>query len=184
MNSKNMSPYEGLGEQIAIGSVVYNQILEHYYREALLLDNIRLSDWAAMLAEDLVYTVPMRQTRGAENNARSVIRSVMHMDEDYGSIMLRVMRLGGKSAWAENPPSRIRRFVNNVQVFATDKDDEFDVINYLLVTRNRFDDDFFDLIPCERHDRLRKVQDEYKLVRREALIDQALLGTPNLQIFL
>ena len=184
MSDKKLSVYEGLGDPVAIGSETYNEILQYYYTEALLLDNIKLQEWGTMLAEDLVYTVPVRQTRSLEDTSATVIRSVMHMDDDYGSIIGRIMRLCGKSAWAENPPSRIRRFVNNVQVFATDKSDEFDVINYLLITRNRFDDDFFDLIPCERHDRLRKVGGGYKLARREALIDQALLGTPNLQIFL
>ena len=184
MSENTLSVYEGLGSTVSIGSTTYNEVLQHYYTESLLLDNVKLMEWAGLLAEDLVYSVPMRQTRGLSEQSASVIRSVMHMDEDYRSVMGRVMRLSGKSAWAENPPSRIRRFVTNVQVFETDQADEFDVINYLLISRNRFDDDFFDLIPCERHDRLRKVDVGYKLSRREVIIDQALIGTPNLQIFL
>ena len=178
------SPTAGLGNLIAIGSEHYNRVLQHYYTEALMLDNLQLSDWAALLAQDLVYTVPMRQTRSVDETAESYIRSVMHMDESYGSIMGRIMRLSGKSAWSENPASRVRRFVSNVQVFETEQADELASINYSLVTRNRFDDDFFDLIPCERHDRLRVTDDGLLLCRREVRIDQALLGTPNLSIFL
>ena len=178
------SPTADLGQPVAIGSEIYNQVLQHYYTEALLLDNLHLKEWGEMLAEDLVYTVPMRQTRSVEETEESYIRSVMHMDENYGSIMGRIMRLSGKSAWSENPASRIRRFVSNVQVFETDKKSEVNTINYQLVTRNRYDDDFFDLIPCQRHDTLRMDGDGFKLVNREVRIDQALLGTPNLSIFL
>tara|TARA_R110002110_G_C13470525_1_gene720983 strand:+ start:102573 stop:103124 length:552 start_codon:yes stop_codon:yes gene_type:complete len=173
-----------MGSVVAIGSDVYNQVLQHYYTEALLLDSIRLQEWGATLAQDLLYTVPVRQTRTVEDIQASYIRSVQHMDDDYGSIMGRIMRLSGRSAWSENPPSRIRRFVSNVQVFETTTAGEYASINYLLITRNRFDDDFFDLIPCQRNDILRVVDDGFQLVRREVLIDQALLGTPNLSIFL
>jgi 3-phenylpropionate/cinnamic acid dioxygenase small subunit len=173
-----------LGEAVAVGSELYNQVLQHYYNEALLLDHIKLQEWAATLAEDLRYTVPVRQTRTVQDTAESVVRTVMHMDDDYRSIMGRVMRLSGRSAWAEDPPSRLRRFVSNVQVFETAKQDEFSVISYLLITRNRFDDDFFDLIPCERRDLVRRDGAGFKLATREVIIDQALLGTPNLAIFL
>lgn len=172
------------GNPVAIGSEAYNQILQHYYHEALLLDHGRLDEWGATLAEDISYSVPMRLTRGAHDLESSIVRSVMHMDDDYRSLMGRIIRLAGKSAWAEDPPSRIHRFVSNVQVFETDNDSEFDVINYMLLTRNRFDDDTFDLIPCERHDRLRRHENGFKLAYREAIMDQALLGTPNLAIFL
>lgn len=56
--------------------------------------------------------------------------------------------------------------------------------SYLLLTRNRFDSASFDLIPCERHDVIRKTESGYQLARREVIIDQAVLGTPNLGIFL
>jgi 3-phenylpropionate/cinnamic acid dioxygenase small subunit len=184
MSANQASANLDLGDTVAIGSELYNQILQHYYHEALLLDHIRLQEWGATLAEDLRYTVPLRQTRTVRDSAASVVRSVMHMDDDYRSIMGRILRLSGKSAWAEDPPSRLRRFVSNIQVFNTANADEFSVINYLLVTRNRFDDDFFDLIPCQRRDLLRRSDPGFKLVKREVIIDQALLGTPNLAIFL
>ena len=56
--------------------------------------------------------------------------------------------------------------------------------SYLLVTRSRFNFDEFDLISAERQDVLRDVGSTFKLARREILLDQAVLGTPNLAIFL
>lgn len=172
-------------QRVPIGSPLYNQVVEFLYDEACMLDEIRLKDWGATLAEDLVYTAPLRQTRTMANQAASIVRTMQHYHDDYRSIMGRIMRLTGtKSAWAEDPPSRTRRLVTNVRVQATDKPDEFKVLSYLLVTRSRFNFDDFDLISGERNDVLRKSGDTFKLARREIILDQAVLGTPNLAIFL
>ena len=179
------APAGATPQRVPIGSPVYNQVLEFLYEEAALLDAIRLKEWSAMLAEDLLYTAPLRQTRPLAQQAAGVIRTMQHFHDDYRSIIGRIMRLTDtKSAWAEDPPSRTRRLVTNVSVTAGDKPDEVAVRSYLLVTRSRFDFDAFDLISAERRDVLRKSGDTFKLARREILLDQAVLGTPNLGIFL
>lgn len=173
------------GQTVPIGSPTYNRVLEFLYTEAHLLDEIRLKEWAATLAQDLVYTAPLRETRPVAQTAASYVRSTMHFEDDWRSIMGRVMRLTGtKSAWAEDPPSRTRRLVTNVWVEQGDKADEFRVRSNLLVTRSRFNFDELDLISAERRDLLRSVDGAFKLARREILLDQAVLGTPNLAIFL
>jgi 3-phenylpropionate/cinnamic acid dioxygenase small subunit len=171
--------------RVPLGSPDYNRIVEFLYDEAALLDQIKLQEWAALLATDLVYTAPLRETRGMAHQAATFVRSVQHFHDDYRSIMGRVMRLTGtKSAWAEDPPSRTRRLVTNVLVYRTEKPDEFAVVSYLLVTRSRFNFHEFDLISGERHDILRADGASFKLARREIRLDQAVLGTPNLAIFL
>ena len=176
---------EAQGTLVPIGSPVYNQILQFLYVEARLLDEIRLKEWGATLAQDLIYTAPLRETRPVNQQAASVVRTMQHYHDDWRSVMGRIMRLTGtKSAWAEDPPSRTRRLVTNVLVEATDKPDEYSVRSYLLVTRSRFNFDEFDLISAERRDVLRADGESFKLARREILLDQAVLGTPNLAIFL
>lgn|SRR5690606_15798240 len=171
--------------RIAIGSPIYNEILEFLIDEAEMLDNLQFKEWAATLAKDLEYNAPLRRTRPTHKQAETVVRTVQHLHEDYGSIMLRVMRVADtRSAWGEDPPSRTRRFISNVRVYKTDKADEYKVQSYELVTRSRFDFDDFDLIPCERHDIIRRDGAELKLARREIILDQAVIGTPNLGIFL
>lgn len=182
--SETVNFFDQCSTPVGIGSELYNQILGFYYNEAQLLDNLRFTEWSETLAEDLKYSVPLRQTRLVKEQESSIIRSMRHMHDDYRSIMGRVLRLSGESAWAEDPASRVRRFVSNIQVYATAKPDEFCVVSYLLITRNRFDDDHFDLIPCERHDVLRVSGESFKIANREVILDQVLLGTPNLAIFL
>jgi 3-phenylpropionate/cinnamic acid dioxygenase small subunit len=173
------------GQAVPIGSPLYNRVVEFLYVEARLLDEIRLKEWGATLAEDLVYTAPLRETRPVSQMAASVVRTTQHYDDDWRSVMGRIMRLTGtKSAWAEDPPSRTRRLVTNIWVEQGDKPDELIVRSNLLVTRSRFNFDELDLISGERRDVLRLVDDRFKLARREILLDQAVLGTPNLAIFL
>ena len=50
-------------KRIPIGSPLYNRILEAYYDEAAMLDELRFADWTEWLAEDLRYTAPQRLTR-------------------------------------------------------------------------------------------------------------------------
>ncbi|MNR36408.1 Biphenyl dioxygenase subunit beta [compost metagenome] len=56
--------------------------------------------------------------------------------------------------------------------------------SYLLLTRSRFNDHDVDIISGERRDVLRLHEAGFKLSRREVILDQAVLGTPNLAVFL
>lgn len=184
MSEKKQHGRVTYGKSIGIGSDTYNQVLGHYYEEATMLDNMQFQAWGATLAEDLIYSVPLRHTRTMKNRAADVVKSMQHYDDNYMSMMGRIMRFSGDSAFAEDPPSRIRRFVSNLQVYETEQANELNAVSYLLITRNRFDDDFFDLIPCERHDLLRNVDGAFKLAKREVIVDQSVIGTANLAMFL
>ncbi len=171
--------------RVATGSPLYNEVLEFLIDEAELLDTLRLAEWSELITTDIEYNVPQRLTKPARFQDGTTIRTVQHMHDNYSSLLLRVRRITDtKSAWGEDPPSRTKRLVSNVRVYKTDKANELKVISYELITRGRFDFDYFDLIPCERHDIWRKEGSTYKLARREAIIDQTVIGTPNLGIFL
>jgi 3-phenylpropionate/cinnamic acid dioxygenase small subunit len=171
--------------RIRVGAPIYNEAVEFLYDEASHLDRLELPAWADMLADDLVYTVPIRLNRALADQAATVVRSVKHLDETKASILGRIARLTQtKSAWAEDPPSRQRRLVTNVKVNATAKVDEFCVCSNLLLTRNRFNAEEYQLMSAERTDLIRKTPAGMKLAKREVLLDQATLGMPNLAIFL
>lgn len=183
--SRSEAPPTPTSDRVAVGSALYNRIVEFLYEEAALLDQIRLQEWGARLAPDLIYTAPLRETRPMDQQNSSLVRTVQHFHDDWRSVMGRIMRLTGtKSAWAEDPPSRTRRLVTNVMVAKTAKPDEFSVTSYLLVTRSRFNSPEFDLISAERRDLLRQDGESFKLARREIIVDQAVIGTPNFAIFL
>src|ERR1700709_1811003 len=103
-------------QKICVGTEVYNNIVEALYEEAAALDERRFEDWLAMLADDLVYTAPIRLTRTGPQGNRDVMRTMMHFSENLGSIRQRIGRMDKQCAWAEDPPSRTRRFVTNIRV--------------------------------------------------------------------
>jgi 3-phenylpropionate/cinnamic acid dioxygenase small subunit len=171
--------------RVPLNSEAYARVAEFLYEEALLLDDLRLVDWTGLLTEDLIYTAPLRQTRHFSEHQLSIVRSVKHFDETYNSIMSRVGRLTESgSAWAEDPPSRTRRLVTNILVDATDNPDEFDVTSYVLLARSRFEESDMGILSMVRYDRLRMTGGRLKLARREIIIDQSVLGMPNLAVFL
>ena len=149
--------------------------------EAMLLDTDRFHDWGTFLAEDVVYRMPVRMAVLREQGA-GFDDTMGHLDEDYASLMLKIRRYDSKSNWAEDPPSRVKRFVSNVVVHRTDVADEYDVSSYLLLVRNRWDSPTFDLVPAVRDDRIRRTASGWKLARRTILIEQSCLGTPNLAV--
>jgi len=170
-------------KRIPLGSPVYNRLLETLYDEAAALDERRFDDWVAMLSTDLIYQAPIRLTRTGPNRDRDVMRTMFHFDEDYGSIEVRTGRLQ-KSAWAEDPPSRCRRFVTNVRMGECDVPNEYEVVSYLFLERSRGDNPVNEQLTCERRDIWRESDGAYKLVRREIIVDQSVLGMSNLAVFL
>lgn len=169
--------------RVPLGSETYNRLLETLYDEAAALDERRFDDWVAMLDRDLVYQAPIRLTRTGPNKDRDVMRTMFHFDDDYNSIMMRTGRLT-KSAWAEDPPSRCRRFVTNVRMAEGDSPGEFEVVSYLFLERSRGDNPHNEQLTAERRDIWRQSDGGYKLARREIIVDQSVLGMSNLAVFL
>ncbi len=168
--------------RVPVGSEVYNRVVETLYDEAASLDERRFDDWVAMLAQDLIYTAPLRLTRTGPNRDRDVVRTTSHFDDNYASILQRTGRLS-KSAWAEDPPSRTRRFVTNIRVGEREAAGEYEVVSYLLVKRSRGENPHTEEVSAERRDVWREVQGEYKLVRREIIVDQSTILMSNFAIF-
>jgi p-cumate 2,3-dioxygenase beta subunit len=87
------------------------QIEDFLYEEAALLDAWRLQEWLELLTEDATYEVPSTDT--PDGDARSTLFIIA---DNMERIRSRVKQLLGKSAWAENPPSRTRRLISNVRI--------------------------------------------------------------------
>ena len=170
-------------KRVPLGSPVYNAILETLFDEAAALDERRFDDWTAILATDLIYTAPIRLTRTGPTRDRDVMRSMFHFDDDYNSILMRIGRLH-KSAWAEDPPSRCRRFITNVRVAECGTEGEYEVVSYLFLERSRGDNPENERMSAERRDVWREVNGSFKLARREIIVDQSVLGMANFAVFL
>jgi p-cumate 2,3-dioxygenase subunit beta len=95
----------------SLETVTRQTIEDFLYEEAALLDEWRLDEWLELLTEDATYEVPSTDTPdGDPKTTLSIIA------DDIARIRSRVKQLLGKSAWAENPPSRTRRLISNVRI--------------------------------------------------------------------
>jgi 3-phenylpropionate/cinnamic acid dioxygenase small subunit len=157
------------------------EVAEFFYREAELLDSNSLEEWLELLTEDIAYAMPLRLTR--ERGQPDISSQMGHFSEDRRSLELRVKRLGTDFGWAENPPSRTRRFISNIRVENTPNPNEVKARSYFLLYRSRGSSVEADLISGERQDLLRKLDGRWKLASRLIIADQAVLGTRNLAIF-
>jgi len=106
-----------------------------------------------------------------------------HFDENMYALRKRVQRLATDHAWTEDPPSRTRHFVTNIRTFRAGAG-ELRVESALLLFRSRGDTREPDLISAGRTDLLRETGDGLRLARREITVDESVLRTQNLAVFL
>lgn len=163
-------------------------LLNSLYKEAELLDEGLYRQWLGLLAEDVLYRVPVRVTkeRSPEGGVSGVMEGMYHLDEDYTSLEMRVARLETGFAWAEDPPSRLRHFITNVRIGdpqPTERGEESEVRSNLLVFRSRWDRPDYTLIAAERRDVWRHSPVGWRLARRTVILDSATLPTHNLAFF-
>jgi ethylbenzene dioxygenase subunit beta len=151
--------------------------------EAAALDDNRLDDWLSMLHPDIDYRVPIRLSR---ERAAGVVVSVegYHFLEDLHTLRTRVERLATDYAWAEDPPTRMRRFVTGVRVFSIAEAEHLAVSSNLLFYRERSDNPRGELISARREDVLAQQGDDLTLLRRFVLLDHTVIGTHNLSMLL
>ena len=151
--------------------------------EAALLDAADYAGWLGLLCEDIRYVMPVRVTtaRGAGFDS---LADMGHFDEDMYALRKRVQRLATDHAWTEDPPSRTRHFVTNVRTFRGPGDTALRVESALLLFRSRGDTREAYLISAGRTDLLRETADGLRLARREITVDESVLRTQNLAVFL
>ncbi len=161
----------------------YWEVYSFLMREAELLDDGHHREWLGLFTDDVVYRMPVRETR-EKGAGDGFVEDMGHFEETRGSLELRVSRLETEYAWAEDPPSRTRHFVTNVRVAPGEEEDEVSVKSNLLLYRSQGSDPHYDVLSAERRDLLRREEGRWKLSRRVILLDHAVVTTHNLAVFL
>ena len=151
--------------------------------EAALLDARRWEAWLELLADDVRYVMPVRVTTSVRSG-NDVRAEMAHFDDDRYSLGKRVERLATEHAWTEDPPSRTRHLVTNIRTFATGTDDVLRVESAVLLFRSRGDTRPPEIICAGRVDCLRANGSSYQLAERRIDVDESVLRTQNLAIFL
>jgi 3-phenylpropionate/cinnamic acid dioxygenase small subunit len=172
------------------------EIEQFLYREARLLDERRFAEWLQLFTEDLHYWMSGRRSRYPRGSKAIAILDperysedelvradeLSLFDETKQTLAARVARLGSGMAWAEDPPSRTRHLIMNVEVMPADKPDELTVHSNFILYRSRaeLEQDFY---VGAREDLLRRDAQGWKIARRRLVLDQNVLSAKNVSVF-
>lgn len=163
---------------------LHHEITQFLYHEAALLDDWHFREWLALLSEDISYTMRTVTNAQTRDRRRSVQPpSTWIFNDTKSQLERRIARLETGMAWAEEPPSRTRHLVTNVQIVPAADDDEFDVrVNYILYRAQKERDETF--YAGMRRDRVRRASssDGWQVCRREIVLDQVVLTSHNLSV--
>jgi 3-phenylpropionate/cinnamic acid dioxygenase small subunit len=179
-----------------VGADLQGEIEQFLYREARLLDERRFDAWLDLFTDDVRYWMPVRSVRYSRRSKAIAILAPDRYDEDDLSkeselavfdesketLSRRVARLETGMAWAEEPPSRTRHLVSNVEVEAGDVEGELKVYSSFIVFKNRGETEQ-DFYVGARRDTLRRVGGAWKIARRTIILDQTVLLAKNVSVF-
>jgi len=175
---------------------IIREIEQFLYREARLLDQRQFHQWLELFTDDVRYWMPMRSNRyPLTSKAFSVLDGSRYeeeelskegdlaiLDETKESLSQRIKRLDTGMAWAEDPPSRTRHFVSNVEVYPGDTESELRVYSNFILYRTRAETEQ-DFYVGSREDTLRKVGGAWKIAFRKIVLDQNVLLAKNVSNF-
>ena len=172
------------------------EVEQFLYREARLLDDRRFHDWLTLFTDDVRYWMTSRTNRYPKSSkAIAILEPDRYIEDDIGredelaildetkeTLIGRVARLDTGMAWAEDPPSRTRHMISNVEIEPGDVEAELRVYSNFIVYRNRAETEQ-DFYVGARRDVLRRVGGEWKIAHRKMILDQNVLLAKNVSIF-
>ena len=176
-------------EKPAMGSAerqaLWFELMQFYIREAWLLDERRFKEWLDIFTDDVLYFMPRRKNVLRRESHREVtpLGDLAILEEDKRYLEMRVARLETGMAWAEDPPSRTRHLVGNLEVIPLENF-EVSARTAFLVYRSHLETDH-QLLSGSREDVLRRKGDgTWQVARRTILLDANVLLDKNLSVFL
>jgi biphenyl 2,3-dioxygenase beta subunit len=153
---------------------------EFLYHEAELLDARHYDDWLDLLTDDIHYWMPIRRTTQAKEVHLEFTKpgGLAFFDDDKDLLTMRIQRLAVGRAWAEDPPSRTRHLISNLQVTAIEGEEITVHCNFQLYrTRLNSEEDSW---IGRREDLLRRIDGNLKLARRHIYLEQTVILSQNM----
>ena len=165
-------------------------------REARMLDDRQFHEWLTLFTDDVRYWMSSRANRYPKSSKAIAILDpdryveddltgedeLAILDETKETLTARVARLDTGMAWAEDPPSRTRHMIANIEVEPGSNDSEIKVYSNFIVYRSRAETEQ-DFYVGARQDILRRVEGAWKIAHRKLILDQNVLLAKNVSIF-
>jgi 3-phenylpropionate/cinnamic acid dioxygenase small subunit len=105
------------------------EVEQFIYREARLQDELQYDEWEALWTDDGIYWVP------ANGDDIDPTTQMSILFDNRSRIATRIKQLHTGKRHSQNPPSRLRRIVSNVELVESDATDDGDILagaNFLI----------------------------------------------------
>ena len=160
------------------------EVEQFLFYEARLLDSGRFHEWLGLFTDDVHYWMPVRRTRTSNELDQEFTSpgAVAYFDDTKEMLAGRVRKLRTGYSWAEDPPSRTRHVISNIEVIAGEAASELTAYSNFIVYRSRAESEQ-DFYVGGRQDLLRRVDGGLKIARRKLTLDQNVLSAKNVSIF-
>ena len=158
--------------------MLFQELEAFYRREVLLLQDRRYREWLETMDPAISYRVPV--TTSTLDGLATRDDELGYYDEDHALLTARVAKLESKQSWVEQPPSRLRYFV---QVVEADRHKGGFVVarSNLLLFQVRWNME--QQFSGERTDTLVSVDRGFRLRERRVVLDRQTLGKQGLSVF-
>ena len=170
----------------SVGADLLASVSSFLAREARLLDERRWDDWLDLWTDDASYSMPTRSAPLPTEPGRPIDdelspdTGVGWFDDSKDQLAMRIAKLNTGKAWAEEPPSRTRRLVTNIEVGQTAEG--YVVRSNVLIYRGRWSG-HVDWFSCGRLDLLVGPPTDLRIARRSVVIDADVVVGDNLVLF-
>jgi len=165
---------------------LHHEVSQFYFREARLQNGRQPRLWLeSMVDPDVHYWLPILEDRFAKDQrpAPTPDEPAVYNDS-YQDLDNRIARLETGLVWMEDPPSRVRFLVTNIEAYQTTQDDLIVTYCNVHVYRNRRQREEANHF-YGREDVLRRGPDgRLRLFRRKIVLDQRVVLDKNLYVFL
>ncbi len=162
-----------------ISDTEYRAVVEFLHREARLADEARYAEWLALWTDDGVYWVPATTDPAADPD-----KHLSHIYDNRGRLETRIKLLLTGHRYSQEPASRMRRLVSNIEAAPAENGELVAGSNFALAEL---------AIQAKREmhwwvgrttHRLRRVGGELKMCRKKVVLVNAAEPLPNLSFLI
>lgn len=155
------------------------QAIEAFYRrEILLLQDHRYREWLELIDPAIRYWVPV--TTSTLKGLETRDNEIGYYDENFELLKARVAKLESRQSWVEQPPSRVRYFVQLIDA-EVQEDELLAARSNLLLLQYRWNME--QQFSGERDDVFSITDSGLRLLRRKVTVDRRAIGNQGLSVF-
>ena len=162
-----------------VSDAEYQAVIEFLYREARLADEARYAEWHALWTEDAIYWVPATADPSPDPDAQ-----LSHIYDNRARLDTRIKLLQTGHRYSQEPASRMRRLISNIEVERGDNGELVVASNFVLAELAVQASRELNWWVGRATHRLRRVDGALRMCRKTVVLVNAAEPLPNLSFLI